>query len=308
MRLIGHVTGETGAQLFSDYLSSLEIKSSIEPDSAGKWAIWIYSEDQVEVGKQHLAEYLAHPSDPKYAQGARQGEKVQTKEREAEAKLGERVYTRETIFQSNTGIGIVTLSLIVICAVLSVYTGFSDKASVVLSKLHTLFISEQFFASFLKHTELNGFVKFLPEVREGEVWRLVTPVFVHFGILHILFNMLMLKDLGTMIEVRRGSWALIGLVIGFAIASNLLQYWYDGPVFGGMSGVLYGLFGYIWMRGRWDPGSGLYLHQQTVVGMMIWFVLCAVNIIPHVANAAHAGGLIAGIIWGLAPLIWRRRG
>ncbi len=74
MRLIGHVTGETDARMFSDYLSSLEIKSSIEPDAESKWAVWIYSEDQVDAGKQHLADYLAHPSDPKFALGARRGE------------------------------------------------------------------------------------------------------------------------------------------------------------------------------------------------------------------------------------------
>lgn len=291
MRLIGHVTGEANAQLFSGYLSSLEIKSSIEPDAENKWAIWIYSEDQVDAGKQHLADYLAHPSDPKFALGARQGEKVQSHEREAEAKLGERVYTRETIFRSNASVGAITLALIVICAGLSAYTMFS---SMPFAKLHSLFISEYFSPR-------------LPEIRHGQVWRLVTPIFVHFGILHILFNMLMLKDLGTMIEVRRGSWALLGMVIGFGIVSNLVQYYYKGPGFGGMSGVLYGLFGYIWMRGRWDPSSGLFLPQQVVVSMMIWFVLCAVNIIPNVANGAHAGGLMAGIVWGMLPLIWARR-
>jgi GlpG protein len=302
--LIGHVTGEANAQLFSGYLSSLEIKSSIEPDAENKWAIWIYSEDQVDAGKQHLAEYLAHPSDPKFSLGARQGEKVQSKEREAEAKLGERVYTRETIFRSSAAIGAVTLALILICVGVFALGGFSPAKVHV--KLHALFISEQFYSSFLKHTQFKEYATFLPEVRQGEVWRLITPIFVHFGILHIVFNMLMLKDLGTMIEVRRGGGALIGMVIGFGIASNLLQYWYNGPSFGGMSGVLYGLFGYIWMRGRWDPGSGLFLPQQVVMSMMIWFVLCAVNIIPNVANAAHAGGLMAGIIWGLVPRIWTR--
>src|SRR3954465_3360821 len=98
MRLIGHVTGEASAQLFSDYLSSLEIRSSIDPDTENKWAVWIYSEDQVEAGKQHLADYLAHPSDPKFSVGARQGTKVQSKERAEAEKLGERVYTRETLF------------------------------------------------------------------------------------------------------------------------------------------------------------------------------------------------------------------
>jgi GlpG protein len=305
MRLIGHITGETQANLFSDYLSSLEIRSSIEPDADGKWAVWIYSEDQVDAGKKHLAEYLAHPADPKYSLGARQGEKVQERERESEAKLGERVFTRETIFRSTASVGAVTLALILICVGVFVYGGFAGPNMD--TKLHSLFISERYFSSFLRHTEFKDYIVFLPEVQQGEVWRLVTPIFIHLGYLHIIFNMLMLKDLGTMIEVRRGSWALLGMVIAFAIPSNILQYWYSGPGFGGMSGVLYGLFGYVWMRGRWDPGSGLYLHQQTVASMLIWFVLCAVKIIPNVANAAHAGGLMAGIILGVLPLLWTRR-
>ena len=305
MRLIGHVTGEANAQIFSDYLSSMEIKSSVDHDSDDKWAIWIYSEDQVEAGKKHLADYLAHPSDPKYLQGARRVEQVQSREREAEAKLSERVFTRETIFRSNMAVGPVTLALILISVAVFLYGGFSPSS--VFAKLHSLFMSEQYFASFLKHTQFSQYVTFLPEVQQGQVWRLITPIFVHFGILHIAFNMLMLKDLGTLIEVRRGSWAFLGMVIGFGIASNILQYWYKGPDFGGMSGVLYGLFGYAWMRGRWDPASGLSLHQQTVAGLLIWFVLCVVGVIPNVANAEHAGGLIAGMIWGVLPMLWTHR-
>jgi len=69
-------------------------------------------------------------------------------------------------------------------------------------------------------------------------------------------------------------------------------------MFGGMSGVVYGLLGYIWLRGKFDPGSGLYLHPSTVTMMAIWFVACFTPIIPHVANAAHAAGLVMGLGWG----------
>ena len=65
-----------------------------------------------------------------------------------------------------------------------------------------------------------------------------------------------------------------------------------------MSGVVYGLLGYIWMRGKFDPGSGLYLHPSTVTMMIIWFFACFTPIIPNVANAAHAAGLVIGIAWG----------
>lgn len=294
MRLIGHVTGETNAQLFSDYLSSLDIKSSVEPDSENKWAIWIYSEDQVDAGKQHFADYLAHPSDPKFAVGAKQGEKVQSKEREAEAKLGERVYTRETIFRSTAvfgGIGPVTLALIVICSGIFLYERFALRPL----GIDLLLMSEHFDRSLI-------------EVRQGQVWRLVTPILLHGGWLHLIFNMLMLKTLGTMVEEKEGVGKFLILVLVIALVSNLAQFYWTGPIFRGMSGVIYGLFGYIWMRWKFDPFSGYYVSPQTVSTMIIWFLFCMFQLIPGVvvANAAHAGGLVAGMAIGIVPGLLRR--
>ena len=101
-----------------------------------------------------------------------------------------------------------------------------------------------------------------------------------------------------------GRLALLVVVIG--VCSNLAQYYYSGPVFGGMSGVVYGLLGYIWIRGKFDPGSGLYLHPQTVIMMLIWFVACFTPLVPHVANTVHAVGLVIGIVWGyLSSLRYR---
>jgi GlpG protein len=138
------------------------------------------------------------------------------------------------------------------------------------------------------------------------VWRLITPIFIHFDPIHILFNMLWLRDLGSMIEGRQSSWRLAVLVLVIAVCSDLAQYFVDGPVFGGMSGVVYGLLGYIWMRGKFDPGSGLYLHPSTVTMMIIWFFACFTPLIPHVANGTHAAGLIVGLAWGyLSSLRYR---
>src|SRR5690606_32056072 len=119
----------------------------------------------------------------------------------------------------------------------------------------------------------------LEPIREGQIWRLISPIFVHFGLLHLIFNLYMLSQLGTAIERRRGTAEFGLLVLVTALVSNLAQFALpdvfsvpsaragDGP-FGGMSGVLYGLFGYAWMRSRYDPASGLWLHPQTVMLLM----------------------------------------
>jgi GlpG protein len=148
----------------------------------------------------------------------------------------------------------------------------------------------------------------LPEVRDGEVWRLFTPIFIHFGMLHILFNMLWLKDLGSAIEKRHGAMFFLALVLSVALTSDLAQYFIAGPYFGGMSGVVYGLFAYIWLRGKMDPLSGFMMPSQTVFLMMLWFVICLTGKLGPVANAAHGVGLIVGAIWGvvsgkLAPTV-----
>ena len=118
--------------------------------------------------------------------------------------------------------------------------------------------------------------------------------------------MLWLRDLGSMIEGRQSTRQLALLVVLMGVCSNVAQYFASGPMFGGMSGVVYGLLGYIWIRGKFDPGSGLFLHQTTVVMMLVWYVLCLMNLLGNIANTAHTVGLFMGMGWGyLASLRYR---
>jgi rhomboid protease GlpG len=147
----------------------------------------------------------------------------------------------------------------------------------------------------------------------GEVWRLVTPIFMHFGlqgipIFHLLFNMGWLLALGTMIEVRRGSLRLALVVLVASIVSNVAEYLFMDRylekyyIFGGMSGVVYGLFGYVWMKSLYEPEQGMILNPNSVSIMLIWLVLCMTGVLGPIANAAHVGGLIVGIILGVSGL------
>jgi len=97
------------------------------------------------------------------------------------------------------------------------------------------------------------------------------------------------------------------LVLVIAAGSNLGEYWLGRTVtFGGMSGVLYGLLGYIWIRGKFDPGSGLFLHPTTVTMMLVWLVVCYTGYVGAIANAAHVVGLVIGMVWGcLSSLRYR---
>lgn len=139
------------------------------------------------------------------------------------------------------------------------------------------------------------------EVLGGQAWRLITPIFVHFGLLHIAFNMMWLWDLGRAIELLRGRLFLGLFVAVSGIASNIAQYAItQSPTFGGMSGVVYALLGYVWMQGRFNRAFGFALHQATVIMMIGWYVLCWTGLAGPIANWAHTAGLVVGIAWGLA--------
>jgi len=209
------------------------------------------------------------------------------------------VRDRRQLFRPLTayGFGPVTLGLIVISVIVSLYSKFGDDPQAIMR----LFITD-----YTVMGSYIGWIKTLPEIRHGQLWRLVTPIFIHFGVIHILFNMFWLRDLGSMIEGRQSSGLLALLVVVIGVCSNLAQFYYGGPAFGGMSGVVYGLLGYIWMRGKFDPASGLYLHPTTVTMMIVWFFACFTPLIPHIANATHAAGLAVGLAWGyLSSLRYR---
>jgi GlpG protein len=93
-----------------------------------------------------------------------------------------------------------------------------------------------------------------------------------------------------------------------AVTSNVAEYaWSQIPTFGGMSGVLFGVFGYLWIKSEFDPGFGIRLAPTSIAMMLIWFVLCmTTNWFGSIANAAHFAGLVTGIVWSGAPLVWRR--
>ncbi len=296
MRLIGHLAEEKSARIFADYLYVQKIESHLEFEKADGWGIWINDEDKLEEAASLLAAFQLNPAAPKYRAEARSASELRAEAEKDEAKYRKKLSDRRNLFRPLTGYGFgpLTAVLIAISVVVFLLSGFGKDPQPILG----LFITD--FTRFIPTGPS------LPEIQHGQVWRLITPIFIHFGALHILFNMLWLRDLGSMIEGRQSSWTLAALVLVIAVCSDLVQYFVAGPVFGGMSGVVYGLLGYIWMRGKFDPGSGLFLNPTTVTMMIIWFFACFTPIIPHVANGAHAAGLVIGLAWGyLSSLRYR---
>ena len=155
----------------------------------------------------------------------------------------------------------------------------------------------------------NGYVSFnsfeTTYMQNNEWWRLITPMFIHFSLTHLVFNCLWIYVLGSKIEQIDGHITFINLVIFSSIISNLAQHFFgESALFGGLSGVIYGLLGYCMIieidikEERYDLSPALYLF------MLIWLILGFLGILNlfgfgNVANYAHLGGLISGIIFAM---------
>lgn len=138
----------------------------------------------------------------------------------------------------------------------------------------------------------------------GQYWRLFTPVFLHFSLLHIVFNGLWLWEFGGRVEHVQGSGRLLVLVLLMGVGSNLAQALFaEVGIFGGMSGVIYGLLGYCWIWARLSGDARLRLPGAITGFMLAWLVLSMMGFsellgLGAVANAAHVGGLVMGLVLG----------
>lgn len=132
--------------------------------------------------------------------------------------------------------------------------------------------------------------------------RTLSPALLHFGAIHLVFNLLWLWFFGRQLERMQGSWLLLALVIVTAFISNSAQSLFYGNQFGGMSGVVYGLVGYSWCLHYFMPNSYLMINGAMFTFFLIWLLVAA--LLPGFADAAHVGGLISGTIVGLVVVTW----
>ncbi|NQD53823.1 rhomboid family intramembrane serine protease [Pseudomonas sp. CM25] len=190
---------------------------------------------------------------------------------------------------------ITTLTLL-LCFIVAGLTSLGDNFTT---------ISWFTFLDFRVQGDYLYFTSLAQSLDQGQWWRLVSPMLLHFGVLHLAMNSLWYWELGKRIELRQGPWMLLGLTLLFSLVSNLAQHYTSGPsLFGGLSGVLYGLLGHIWLYQWLAPNRYFNLPKGVLVMMLIWLVVCLTGVVGtlglgQIANAAHVGGLLIGCLTGL---------
>jgi len=281
MRKVGDFKLEKEALVFWSFLSKEKIDSSLEEKEGEEgYEIWISDEDQINEASFHYQEFLKNHDDPKFK--VKLKDKRKPESLPESKKSGFKQYNLGNKWRSQEkSPGVVTLALIITSVAVFLISGMGKNTQII----GPFFISE----------EINGG---LDEIISGQLWRLITPIFLHFNLLHILFNCMWLHSLGSQIEKKKGTKFFTTFILCTAIVSNLSQFLITGPAFGGMSGVVYGLFGYVWIKSRLDPGDGFYIDPVVAMIMLGFFLVCFTGAFGGVANWAHAGGLIVGLGWG----------
>jgi len=159
---------------------------------------------------------------------------------------------------------------------------------------------------FLKSSGSNFYPSFQNTfLSSQEWWRLITPTFLHFSLTHLIFNCLWIYILGSKIELIDGRGVFLTLFLISGLSSNLGQYFITGDyLFGGLSGVVYGLLGYCFILDLDNRGQRYDLPNALYIFMFIWLLIGFTGLLKifgfgNVANIAHLVGMIAGFMLGL---------
>ncbi|OOF48752.1 rhomboid family intramembrane serine protease [Rodentibacter genomosp. 1] len=135
--------------------------------------------------------------------------------------------------------------------------------------------------------------------QDRELWRYITHSFVHLSNIHIIANLSWFWLFGGMIERHFGGMKLFLIFLFSAIVSGVIQNYFSGPYFFGLSGVVYAILGYVFIVDKLNANifelpKGFFM--MLLVGLAFGFVSPLFDI--HLGNAAHISGLIIGLVWG----------
>lgn len=305
MRQVGTLPGREDASRFTAFLITEGISCKTEEENDGSWAVWVHDEKGVERAKDEFDKFVDDPANSRYLNLEAKAGAIMREEKERRTSARRNTVDVRTKWARPTSAARTPLTVTLI--VLSVVVFFMTPRTTRQGSLGTRVRSHLLFAdpaAYLSHQDP------LASIKRGQLWRLVTPIFIHWDGFHLIFNMFMLFQLGRLLETRYGTPKLAMMVLLIAVLSNLaqamtpesLQEVMGGGIrFGGMSGVVFGLFGFAWIRSSQDPArAGFMVPRASVFIMLGYLFLCMTPLMTNIANMAHLVGLVTGMLLALA--------
>jgi len=314
MRELTTLTNQPHADRLAAWLVTQSVPTNVDEED-GHWVIWIVNDDDRARAQQLLEEFQQNPNDPRYDSAligarklAQQETANQKRTQQRQINVGQR--WRGPWWKSSP-ITTMLIAVSVLVAIVGTDWQNAQGGRFGLPALCNNLQSPVIQALRILDLKVLGDRLFATDtlwdsVQKGQIWRPITPIFLHFGVLHILFNMMWTRQLGTQIEFAIGSLRYTAIIILIAFVSNVAQLIWSGPMFGGMSGVVFGLIGYAWIKGKTRPQDGLGVPQETMVYAMLFLLLCMGGALGDIANAAHLVGLVVGLACGSAEYLWNK--
>lgn len=268
---VGALPDRNMALRFADFLNSKGIRAAVKRGFGSSFSVYVAEEKHVSAAKLELLRFGNNPFAGAYNQAS--WNRAQTVKRERVIRNG--LWANFSLVSFTT-----FTELICIVIYLASLLGFERSLTAALSWTSLSQITEDF-----------------------QIYRVFTPVFLHFGILHIAFNLVMFEAFCRPLENFCGLAKVLCLTFGIALVSNFLQLLFlsEFTVFGGMSGVVYGLIGYMGiMSKRSDLPQAMRLPQGL---LLVSFIFIGLGFfMSGIANLCHLGGLLIGLAVGFIDL------
>ena len=141
-------------------------------------------------------------------------------------------------------------------------------------------------------------VKANTEIARGQWWRFITPIFIHIGLLHLVFNSYALWIVGPQVEKLYGAERFVMLYVLTGVAGVCGSYFYHPQtISAGASGAIFGLFGVLLVFGiRYRSSIPPFFKRAVGTGVLPVIVINLIIgfSVPMIDNSAHIGGLLAG--------------
>ncbi|MEL6109130.1 MAG: rhomboid family intramembrane serine protease [Planctomycetota bacterium] len=320
MRRIGTLPDPALAGRFADFLVTLKIDCIVdqEPvDTSNEPTIhlWVRDESHVETARKELEAFRQTPHDPRYdvKEDAEKIRKEKLAEERRKQKLRKTVRHRSApsplaglpVRQQSIPVVKTVLIISIILGVVTLLERGSQSPPTGQFSLREMAMDNLSFANRMELFETdNPWVS----IQKGQIWRLITPVFLHGSPMHLAFNMLAMWVLGSAIERLQGSGFLAFLFVFGGVFGNVVQVMLPpesqlpsilaglaGSTAIGASGSVYALFGYLWVRPLLSPMFPINMPRANIVIMIGWLFFCLFAM-DGIANGAHFAGLGAGVL------------
>lgn len=262
------------AQAFVDYMAIQHVHIETKM-SANQMELWLTDHTQLNFVTEQLDQFLANPMDKRYRAASWQTDSINTSFNYQSGRYWQIIRSKA---------GWLTLSVMFICV--------------------GVYLLMQLIGT---STIMNWFAFPADSDQYSQIWRWLTPAFIHFSITHITFNLVLWWYIGGPLEQRLGSGRLLKIMLVSAIASNYMQSLFSDNNFGGLSGVVYALVGYAWLMGEKSPQQGIRLDRSIMIMSVLWLFVGYFDILDiSIANTAHVTGLVTGLalaLWDTKPRV-----